>query len=103
MTSCWGKYDIHMSLALGLPALQLSVVSVHKSLINYHAVMHDPLKGTAVASLSFAHCCLLLTALTLLVTFPMAGYTVGLHTAPAESKGDTMFSYLSYVLYSVKS
>ena len=60
-----GKYDMHMSLALRLPTLQLSVVSVHKSLINYHAVMHDPLKGTAVASLSFTHYCLLLTALTL--------------------------------------
>lgn len=59
------KYDIHMLLALRLPALQLSVVSVHKSLINYHAVMHDPLKGTAVASLSFTHYRLLLTALTL--------------------------------------
>lgn len=60
-----GKYDIHMSLALRLPAPQLSVVSVHKSLINYHAVMHGSLKGTAVASLSFTHYCLLLTALTL--------------------------------------
>ena len=60
-----GKYDIHMALALRLLALQLSVVSVHKSLINYHAVMHDPLKGTAVASLSFTHYYLLLTALTL--------------------------------------
>jgi len=60
-----GKYDIHMLLAIRLPARQLSVVSVHKSLINYHAVMHDPLKGTAVASRSFTHYRLLLTASTL--------------------------------------
>jgi hypothetical protein len=54
-----GKYDMHMALAIRLPALQLLVVSV----INYHAVMQDPLKGTAVGSLKL-HSLLLVTDAT---------------------------------------
>jgi hypothetical protein len=59
-----GKYGIHMALTGCLTsALQLLAVSVHKPVINYHAVMHGPLKGTAVGSLQL-HSLLLVTDAT---------------------------------------